>query len=87
MLAERTEEHLALFREGEEAAFFGSSEELVSKIRYYLAHADDRRRIAQAGYNRVVNGGHTYRDRLSELMRAAAAAGPAAAQPGQPSVP
>jgi hypothetical protein len=81
MLAERTEEHLALFREGQEAAFFGSSEELVSKVRYYLAHADERRRIAQAGYNRIVNGGNTYRDRLSELVHAAAAADPAAARP------
>jgi len=83
MLAERTEEHLALFREGHEAAFFGSSEELVSKVRYYLAHADERRRIAQAGYNRVVKGGNTYRDRLSELVHAAAAADPAAARPRQ----
>ncbi|HLW46986.1 MAG TPA: glycosyltransferase [bacterium] len=73
MLAERTEEHLALFREDEEAAFFASSDELVSKIRYYLAHEEARRRIAQAGYRRVTQGRNRYRDRLAEIVGAAGA--------------
>lgn len=71
MLAERTEEHLAVFREDKEAAFFSSSEELLEKIRYYLAHDEIRRRIGQAGYVRVTTGGHTYRDRLREIVEAA----------------
>jgi spore maturation protein CgeB len=74
MLAERTEEHLAVFQEGEEAAFFSSPEELLEKIRYYLAHDEERRRVARAGYARVTTGGHTYRDRLREMVRAAQAA-------------
>lgn len=71
MLAERTDEHLAVFREGEEAAFFSSPEELLDKARYYLAHDEIRRRIARAGHARVTTGGHTYRDRLREIIQAA----------------
>jgi hypothetical protein len=74
MLAERTDEHVALFREDEEAAFFGSPEELVDKVRYYLAHDDIRRRIAGAGHARVTTGRHTYLDRLGEIVRTADAA-------------
>ena len=74
MLAERTDEHLALFREDQDAAFFSTPDELLDKIRYYLSHEQDRRRIAQAGYERVTQGGHTYRDRLSEMVHATAPA-------------
>ena len=76
MLAERTDEHLAVFREDEEAAFFSSPQELLDKVRYYLAHEEIRRRIAIAGHARVTTGGHTYRDRLREIVRAAEPAAP-----------
>ncbi len=71
MLAERTDEHRAVFREGEEAAFFSTPEELLDKVRYYLAHDEIRQRIARAGHARVTTGGHTYRDRLREIVQAA----------------
>ena len=71
MLAERTEEHLELFEEDREAAFFGSPEELVEKVRYYLIHDSERERIAKAGYRLITSGNHTYRDRLLEMLRAA----------------
>jgi spore maturation protein CgeB len=71
MLAERTDEHLAVFREDEEAVFFSSPDELLDKVRFYLAHDEIRQRIARAGHARVTTGGHTYRDRLREIIRAA----------------
>lgn len=69
MLAERTEEHLELFEEGKEAAYFESPEELVDKVRYYLHHDEERQRIAEAGYQRVIAGKHTYQDRLEEILK------------------
>ena len=75
MLAERTEEHLAVFRDGEEAAFFGSSDELMEKVRHYLEHDRERRRIAEAGHRLVTAGGHSYRHRLAEIIAASTTAG------------
>lgn len=69
MLAERTEEHLALFAEEREAVYFDSTEELLEKVTYYLARESQRRRIAEAGHRRVVQGRHTYQDRLVEIFR------------------
>ncbi len=68
MLAERTEEHLEFFTEGEEMACFGSNEELVEKIRYYLAHDEERHRIAEAGYRKVRASDYTYKDRLVQIL-------------------
>jgi spore maturation protein CgeB len=74
MLAERTGEHLEFFEEGKEMACFSSPQELVDKACYYLAHTDERQRIAEAGYRRVIRNRHTYQDRLVELLRLANAA-------------
>lgn len=68
MLAERSDEHEALFAEGKEAAYFDSDEELVDKARYYLAHEDERAAIARAGHERCVRDGYSYRARLTRIM-------------------
>jgi spore maturation protein CgeB len=73
MLHERTESHLEVFREGKEAAFFESSDELIDKVRYYLTHEHERERIRQAGHARTLSGGNSYRDRLEEILQAALA--------------
>lgn len=54
LLAERTDEHRALFEEGREAEFFGDEEELRDKLRYYLGQEPARRRIAEAGRARAL---------------------------------
>lgn len=58
LLAERSEGHLARFRENEEAVFFSTIEECVEKIRLYLPDEAARRRIAIAGRIRAVRSGY-----------------------------
>ena len=60
-----------LFEEDQEAAYFSSNEELLEKVRYYLSHPAEGERIAQAGYQRVISGGHTYKDRLVKILKCA----------------
>jgi spore maturation protein CgeB len=41
---------------------------MIEKIRFYLAHEDERRNIAEAGYARVLRD-HTYERRLRDLFQ------------------
>jgi len=69
MLAERTPEHMALFEEGKEAAFFSSDDELVEKAGYFLDHPEERRRIADAGRQRCITGGYDNHGRLKLMLQ------------------
>ncbi len=66
MLAERTDEHLSYFREGIEAEFFNTPEEMMEKVRYYLSHEEARQAIAGAGHKRVLTSQYTYKDIMLE---------------------
>lgn len=68
MLAERTDEHLDLFEEGEEAEFFGSCEELLQKCRRYLHDNEARTRIARRGYDRCLRSGYSNAERLRKAL-------------------
>lgn len=68
MLAERTDEHLSLFEEDKEAAYFSSADELFDKTVFYLKHEALRKTIAAAGRNRCIVSGYSNRDRLSAVL-------------------
>ena len=70
MLAERTDEHLALFAEGVEAEFFEGADELIRKTKTYLEHDEARCRIAAAGRERCLRGGYGYPERLAGVLAA-----------------
>jgi len=67
-LATRSPAVLDLFREGENIECFDTAAEARDKIKYYLAHEGERRRIADAGHELVVRGGHTHQDRVENLL-------------------
>jgi spore maturation protein CgeB len=68
MLAERTDEHLALFEENKEAVFFSTNKELIDKIEYYLKHQDELARIALAGHKKCIEGKYSNKERMALLF-------------------
>ena len=68
MLAERTPEHLEMFREGTEMACFSTAQELIQQVRYFLTHHSERQSIADGGHKKVLNGKFSYKDRLQEIL-------------------
>ena len=68
LLHERNDVVARHFREGVEADFFGSDDELVEKCRHYLAHPEERLRIAEAGRRRCVESGYFEIDRVREIL-------------------
>ena len=68
MLAERTEEHFALFEEGREAAYFSSNEELFEKCRYYLEHEEESKQIAMNGRMVCLNRDYSNQGMIREIL-------------------
>jgi spore maturation protein CgeB len=68
MLHERTEEVRQYFLEDRECALFSDLDEMVEKIRFYLAHEDVRRRIAAAGRERCLKSGYSFDDRAATVV-------------------
>ena len=72
MLHERTDEARDYFVEDRECAMFGDSEEMVAKIAHYLAHPDERRTIAEAGYRRCQTSDYSIDHRARAILEKAA---------------
>ncbi len=65
------EEFFATGGKEQEVAMFRSGEDLVDKVRFYLAHEEERTAIALRGMRRVL-ATHTYDQRIRELFRVVA---------------
>ncbi len=71
MLVERTEEHISLFgEEGEAVRYFSNIPEMLEKTAWLLSRPEERSRLAEAAHRVVVEGEHTYRDRLKTILQA-----------------
>ena len=68
MLADRTDEHQEFFEERKEAEFFGSAEELLEKVKFYLHNDTAREGIAEAGHRRCVSSRYAYIHRLAGAL-------------------
>lgn len=55
------------FRDGEEVVLFRSIDEAIELADYYLAHDDEREKIAAAGYERVKRD-FKYEDKMKEML-------------------
>lgn len=72
LLAERTPEHLACFREDQEAVFFSDFDECRAKIERYLNDEPARATIAAAGQRRAQGSGYDNDSALRRLLSRAA---------------
>jgi spore maturation protein CgeB len=59
----------AHFTHGEDYVYYESVDDLLCKVDYYLEHEEERRKIAQNGYERVKEN-HSYRHRVREMLTA-----------------
>ncbi|MDH4152461.1 MAG: glycosyltransferase [Nitrospira sp.] len=55
------------YQDGREVVIFHDNDELIDKIRFYLAHEEERSVIAQAGHERTLRE-HTYAHRFRDIF-------------------
>jgi len=67
LLTEPAEDLYNFYEYEKEIVIFNNLAELIEKIIYYLNHEEERKRIAQAGYERTLRE-HTWEKRFSEIF-------------------
>lgn len=70
LCAERTEEHLALYTDRVEAAFWSDAAECAELCRWLLADDARRQAIARAGHARFLRNGHTSENLIRHVIEA-----------------
>lgn len=56
-----------LFEDGKHLVLYRSLDEMIDKAKYYLAHDEEREKIAQAGYEEVIKR-HKIQDRVDVIL-------------------
>jgi spore maturation protein CgeB len=69
MLSEYSDDVARLFLEGKEAEYFRNTDEMLSKIRRYLADTRLRAAVAAAGSSRVRRDGHDITSRMRSMIQ------------------
>jgi spore maturation protein CgeB len=69
LMSEYSAELSAMFREGVEADYFRSQDELVGKVREYLESDERRLSVAGKGYERAWSDGHDIDARMRQMLR------------------
>jgi len=73
MLTEDTEEHREIFgEEGKAVIYFRSIPEMIARARWLLDHDDERRQLAVAAHQLIIQRNHTYKDRLMTMLELSA---------------
>jgi len=67
LLAGNVEDLESYYEIGKEVVCFDDNKDLIEKIKYYLAHGDERAAIAQRGYERTIRD-HTYARRFEDIF-------------------
>lgn len=68
LLSERTPAMQEFYCEGKEAEFFEGPEEFIDKVQFYLGDESARKRIAAAGYARVIASGNDIYSRMRQWL-------------------
>lgn len=69
LMAERTSEHLGLFKEGKEAEFFSTEKEILEKCKQYLKNENKRLEIIESGYRRCIDSGYSNKNRIKLIIQ------------------
>lgn len=67
LLTNYQEDFLHFFEPFEDYVYYENRQDLLDKIDYYLAHDEERVKIARSGYEKV-KASHTYKLRLEEIL-------------------
>jgi spore maturation protein CgeB len=68
LLSEYTDDLARLYKEGEEAVFFKTKEELIEKLKLYLNDEKLRKFVAAKGNERVIADGHDVVSRMNKVL-------------------
>lgn len=69
MLATATDDLKSLFKEGVEADYFKSKEELLEKVNFYLSNSEARIGLVSNAYKRLIDDGHEVSDRVKDIIK------------------